>query len=143
MNGRRPTNGVLTEAALIIYCECMIDDDFQLRIEEFMARHRLTPTTFGLWAMNDSRFVFDLRNGRACFGKTMRRVLVFMNDYDAKRGNRSALVSPPAIEAVRRRAETLKLVATARIIEQARLVPSSSDCDADCPAHAVAEKRAD
>lgn len=50
-----------------------------------MKRHRLTPTTFGLWAMNDSRFVFDVRNGRACFGATIRKVYRFMAEYEAKR----------------------------------------------------------
>ena len=49
-----------------------------------MERHKLTPTTFGLWAMNDSRFVFDVRNGRECFGKTIRRVFHFMADYEVK-----------------------------------------------------------
>lgn len=49
-----------------------------------MERHKLTPTTFGLWAMNDSRFVFDVRNGRECFGATIRRVYQFMTEYDAK-----------------------------------------------------------
>lgn len=43
-----------------------------------MQRHAITPTTFGLWAMNDSRFVFDLRSGRQCLGKTMRRIYEFM-----------------------------------------------------------------
>ncbi|MBX3359837.1 MAG: hypothetical protein KF705_00120 [Phycisphaeraceae bacterium] len=62
----------------------MIDEDFQLTVEAFIRRHDLSPTTFGLWAMNDSRFVFDLRAGRACFGKTMRRVLRFMDEYERK-----------------------------------------------------------
>ncbi len=62
----------------------MIDQDFQPRIEQFLRRHRLAPTTFGLWAVNDSRFVFDVRNGRACFGNTIRRVYDFMAEYEAK-----------------------------------------------------------
>lgn len=62
----------------------MTDDDFQLRIETFMERHRLTATAFGLMALNDSRFVLDLRRGRTCYGKTIRRVCQFMIDYDAK-----------------------------------------------------------
>ena len=62
----------------------MIDEEFQLKIEAFMERHKLTPTTFGLWAMNDSRFVFDVRNGRASFGATIRRVYRFMEEYEAK-----------------------------------------------------------
>lgn len=56
----------------------------QQRIEDFMQRHAITPTTFGLWAMNDSRFVFDVRAGRDCMGSTIRRVLSFMEEYEAK-----------------------------------------------------------
>lgn len=62
----------------------MIDENFQLKIEQYMERHKLTPTTFGLWAMNDSRFVFDVRNGRESFGATIRRVYQFMAEYEAK-----------------------------------------------------------
>ncbi|MBX3387253.1 MAG: hypothetical protein KF768_11840 [Phycisphaeraceae bacterium] len=62
----------------------MIDEDFQLTVEAFIRRHDLSPTTFGLWAMNDSRFVFDLRDGRVCFGKTIRRVYQFMDEYERK-----------------------------------------------------------
>lgn len=62
----------------------MIDEDFQLTVEAFIRRHDLSPTTFGLWAMNDSRFVFDLRAGRLCFGKTIRRVYRFMDEYERK-----------------------------------------------------------
>lgn len=62
----------------------MIDEDFQLKVEQFIERHGLSPTTFGLWAMDDSRFVFDLRNGRNCFGKTIRRVYRYMAEYEAK-----------------------------------------------------------
>ena len=83
----------------------MTDNELQLLIDTFIERHGLSASTFGLWAMNDSRFVFDLRNGRTCMNKTMRRVLVFMRDYDAKRGASDNLVSPPSIASVRQRAD--------------------------------------
>jgi len=62
----------------------MTDEDFLLLIEQFIQRHPISPTTFGLWAMDDSRFVFDLRKGRACYGKTMVRVRRFMDEYEKK-----------------------------------------------------------
>lgn len=62
----------------------MIDENFLSTVEHFIERYGLTPTTFGLWAMNDSRFVFDLRNGRTCFGATIRRVYRFMAKYEAE-----------------------------------------------------------
>lgn len=58
--------------------------DFQLEVEEFIRRHELSPTTFGLWAMNDSRFVFDLRAGRSCYRATEKKVYEFMQAYAAK-----------------------------------------------------------
>ena len=53
-------------------------------MEEFVARHRLSTTTFGLWAMNDSRFLFDVRHGRSCSLATVERVDAFMDAYDKK-----------------------------------------------------------
>lgn len=48
--------------------------------------------------MNDSRFVFDLREGRACFGKTMRRVQHFMAEYERKQeAKRLRLASEQAV----------------------------------------------
>jgi hypothetical protein len=63
---------------------CMTEEEFQLAIDQFLERYRLSPTTFGLWFMNDSRFVFDLRAGRRCYSATIRRVLELMADHEAK-----------------------------------------------------------
>jgi len=79
-----PTKSALTNEVSTTIRRCMTEEELQLQIEQFLNRHGLTPTTFGLWAMNDSRFVFDLRNGRMCYGKTMRRVLSFMAEYERK-----------------------------------------------------------
>lgn len=62
----------------------MTDEEFHAKVESFLVKHNLTPTTFGIWAMDDSRFVFDLRKGRMCFGKTVRKVLAYMTAYEAK-----------------------------------------------------------
>lgn len=62
----------------------MIDEDFLPRVEGFIRRHELSPTTFGFWAVNDSQFVFELRAGRRCFGTTIRRVYRFMEEYEQK-----------------------------------------------------------
>jgi hypothetical protein len=58
--------------------------EFQQQVEAFLTRHELSPTTFGLWAMNDSRFVWDLRAGRLCFSATVRKVLAFMVEHEAQ-----------------------------------------------------------
>lgn len=79
---------------IITICSYMIDEEFLTKVEHFIERHGLTPTTFGLWAMNDSRFVFDLRNGRMCFGATIRRVYHFMNHYEAEQDRKFKRRSP-------------------------------------------------
>lgn len=62
----------------------MTEEEFQLVVEGFLVRYRLTPTTFGLWAMNDSRFVFDLRDGRSCSLATVGKVRRFMDEHQRK-----------------------------------------------------------
>ena len=63
-------------------------EDFQLQVEALIRRHKMSPTTFELWAMDDSRFVFDLRKGRNCLFTTVRRVQRFMAEYDRKQEER-------------------------------------------------------
>lgn len=62
----------------------MTEEELQLLIDQFLERHELSPTTFGLWFMNDSRFVFDLRAGRRCYSATIRKVLRQMEEHAAK-----------------------------------------------------------
>lgn len=83
----------------------MTDKELQLLIEDFLKRHGMSASTFGRWALDDSRFVFDLRRGRTCLNRTMRRVMIFMRDYDEKRGTRVLLVSPPSIASIREKAD--------------------------------------
>jgi hypothetical protein len=58
--------------------------ELRIVIEEFIAAHKLSATTFGLWAMDDPRFLFDLRKGRSCFGVTVERVCLFMAAHETK-----------------------------------------------------------
>jgi hypothetical protein len=62
----------------------MTEEEFQLLVDGFIARHGLSPTTFGLWSLNDSRFVFDLRRGRSCSLATVSKVRRFMTEYERK-----------------------------------------------------------
>lgn len=74
------------------------ENDFQLQVEQFMQRHRLTPSTFGVWAMDDSRFVFDLRNGRSCHDRTKKKVRKFMAKHEAKELARLLRILNPRYE---------------------------------------------
>lgn len=49
-------------------------------IEAFIKKTEAHPTNFGVSALNDSKFVFMLRNGRSPSGKTMERVYEYMQN---------------------------------------------------------------
>ena len=51
------------------------------KVERFLGRTGLAPTTFGRLAVSDPRLVFDLRNGREPREAMRSRVEHFMNTY--------------------------------------------------------------
>lgn len=53
------------------------------RIELYLRRNRMAPTRFGREAVNDPRFVFDLRNGRELREKTVARVCDWLDGREA------------------------------------------------------------
>lgn len=55
-----------------------------LEIERFLLTHGLAPTTFGRKAVNDVKFVANLRNGGDVTTRTLDRVRAFMRDYEGK-----------------------------------------------------------
>ena len=76
----------------------MTDEEFLAKVESFIQLHRLSPTTFGLLARNDSRFVFDLRVGRSCYAATMTKVFHFMASYEIKQRERRLRILSPRYE---------------------------------------------
>lgn len=60
----------------------MTRKDFAEKIEIFLAKHNMTPTTFGKLANKEPNFVFLIRSGRECREETQRRVLDFMEKYE-------------------------------------------------------------
>lgn len=52
-------------------------------VEAFLAREDvdLPPTAFGLKAVNDGKFVADLRKGRRVWPETAERARAFMREY--------------------------------------------------------------
>jgi len=63
------------------------EDDMLLRrrIELYLRRTRTAPTRFGRDALNDPRFVLDLRMGREVGEKTASRVNAWLDRREAKR----------------------------------------------------------
>lgn len=53
-------------------------------IERFLAESGLSPSAFGVAAINDPRFVFELRAGRECRRSTRQKVQTFMAAERAK-----------------------------------------------------------
>lgn len=51
------------------------------RVEEHLRMTRTPPTRFGREALGDSRFVFDLREGREPRSLTVSRVLAYMDAH--------------------------------------------------------------
>ncbi len=47
-------------------------------IDRFLRHNDMPPTRFGREAVNDPRFVFDIRKGRECGGKTRSRVYAYI-----------------------------------------------------------------
>lgn len=52
-------------------------------INRFLRSSEMRPTRFGIEAVNDPRFVFDLRNGRETRPKTALRVRAYIEQQSA------------------------------------------------------------
>ena len=57
---------------------------FLAEVEAFLAKNEMKPTVLGRSALNDGKFVFDLRRGRACSLNTVDRVRRFMAEHEAR-----------------------------------------------------------
>jgi hypothetical protein len=51
---------------------------FRRRVEKFLLRTGMTPSAFGSEALNDSNFVFNLREGRGPGLRTVQKVYDYM-----------------------------------------------------------------
>lgn len=70
------------ERSHIVRCMTALD---QLRtdIERFLTRTGMSPSRFGICAMNDAKFVSRLRDGSSVRLDTADRVRRFMAEYEA------------------------------------------------------------
>ncbi|BBK44146.1 hypothetical protein STVA_41660 [Allostella vacuolata] len=57
-----------------------LQDQFLAEIEAYLTREGMGATQFGIRALNDPRFVFDVRRGRICSVRTVDRVRAWMAD---------------------------------------------------------------
>ena len=56
--------------------------EFLEKVENFMKRNNVAPTTFGIKALSEPNFVFSLRKGRECREETRNKVLAFISAND-------------------------------------------------------------
>lgn len=61
-------------------------EQFLEEIENYLTESGMDPTTFGKSAMNDPRFVFDIRNGRSPSGRTVDKVRAWVRDHPVSEG---------------------------------------------------------
>lgn len=60
----------------------MTQADFLARIEAHLAKTKQPPSRFGLEAIRDPNFVFDLRRGRSTSLVVVARVMKYMNERE-------------------------------------------------------------
>ena len=65
----------------------MTKKDFLETIEKFLLKEGISPSSFGMKAVNDPSFVDRVRAGRECREETQNRVLEFMRTYEEERGS--------------------------------------------------------
>lgn len=64
----------------------MRKSEFLKKVEDFLARTKMSPTMFGIKAKAEPNFVFSLRSGRECREEIQERVLRFMDEADDAEG---------------------------------------------------------
>lgn len=71
-----------------------IEQEFRDSVEAFLAHQELSPTRFGLLAVNDPDFVRAVRNGRSVTLRKYDSVKSFMKEYAKRRKNKSVTKTP-------------------------------------------------
>ena len=59
----------------------MTKKGFLEKVELFLKRFSITPSTFGKMVLRQPMFVFQLRAGRECREETQQKVLQFIENY--------------------------------------------------------------
>jgi hypothetical protein len=72
------------------------------RIDAFLERHQMAPTTFGRKATGEPQLISSIRNGRSPSLNVVNRVIAFMDEQDAelKRNPPPLELTPPPAEEV-------------------------------------------
>lgn len=59
----------------------MQKDDFRKEVEDFINQTGISETAFGILALKQPNFVFQLKEGRECREATQEKVFEFMTHY--------------------------------------------------------------
>lgn len=80
----------------VTYRAMSTHDKFLSEIEAFLTEESMRPTTFGIRAMNDAKFVTKLRDGADVTTRTMDRVRQFICEYPKRSPKPQASARPAA-----------------------------------------------
>jgi homoserine dehydrogenase len=59
----------------------MQKDEFRKTVEDFIEETEMSETNFGIGALKQPNFVFQLKDGRECREATQEKCLLFMENY--------------------------------------------------------------
>ena len=59
----------------------MTKDEFRKKVEDFINNNQISETSFGVLALKQPLFVFQLKEGRECREATQEKVLAFMESF--------------------------------------------------------------
>lgn len=59
----------------------MQKSDFLKTVENFIKKTGISETSFGIAALKQPNFVFQLKEGRECREATQKKVICFINNY--------------------------------------------------------------
>lgn len=62
----------------------MQKDEFKKMVELFIEEKKISETAFGILALKQPNFVFQLKEGRECREATQEKVLEFMANYSGE-----------------------------------------------------------
>lgn len=90
-------SATLTSGVFPIYGVTMpLTDELLAEIRTFLAAHDMSPTAFGLQAVNDGHFVHDLEGGAGITARRIDRVRRFMREYRPTGSKRRSACQPVA-----------------------------------------------
>ena len=75
-----------------------LEEQFNARLNAFLGRTGLSPTTLGMMAVGDPNLLRQIERGRSPSLRTADRILAFIDEYDRARAARGTRLGPGVAE---------------------------------------------